>query len=58
MMLKDKSGDYGSSAVPKLNIFTSGSTPPPAGGAAKFCVGCGTQLEPSAAACKSCGKPA
>jgi hypothetical protein len=68
MMLKDKSGDYGVATMPKINvnvIKADGSTTqiggaaqtPPAGGASKFCVGCGTQLDAGADACKSCGKP-
>ncbi len=65
MMLRDKSGDYGQSDVPKLNLNVikadgtttqiGGSTPPAAGG--KFCVGCGKPLDDGAAFCKSCGKP-
>jgi hypothetical protein len=57
MMLRDKSGDYGESTVPKINVVGAKQAPP-AGGAPKFCVGCGTQLDPGAAACKNCGKPA
>ncbi len=65
MMLRDKSGDYGQSDVPKLNLNiikadgtttqVGGTTPPAASG--KFCVGCGKSLEDGAAFCKSCGKP-
>jgi hypothetical protein len=57
MMLRDKSGDYGDAAVPKINIVGAGGQTPPAGGASKFCVGCGTPVDPGAAACKSCGRP-
>jgi hypothetical protein len=62
MMLKDKSGDYGMS--PDLDInklksaVQSGSTtqaPPQAG--SKFCVGCGSPLDPGATECKNCGRP-
>lgn len=65
MMLRDKSGDYGQSDVPKLNLNVikadgtttkvGGGTSPAAGG--KFCVGCGKGLEDGAAFCKNCGRP-
>jgi hypothetical protein len=67
MMLKDKSGDFGQSKVPKINLNVIkadgtttqvGGATPPAGGAPKFCVGCGAPLDAGAAACKSCGKQA
>jgi hypothetical protein len=66
MMLRDKSGDYGQSEMPKLNVNVikadgtttqvGGTTPPAAGG--KFCVGCGKPLDEGAAFCKNCGKQA
>ena len=57
MMLKDKSGDYGESTVPKINVVGAGGQTPQAGGGFKFCVGCGTQLDADSAACKNCGRP-
>lgn len=68
MMLKDKSGEYGESKMPK--ITTNAGAPagyqqppvgyqppaaPPAGG--KFCSNCGAGLAPEDAACRACGKP-
>jgi hypothetical protein len=56
MMLRDKSGDYGESKLPAMNVIKADGTTKQVGGG-KFCEGCGKQLDAGAAFCKSCGKP-
>jgi hypothetical protein len=55
LMWRDKTGDYGSSTLPKIPVTTKSSAPGPGAGA--FCVGCGAPLAPGATQCGNCGKP-
>ena len=64
MMLKDKSGDYGQSPMPDIQVLKQDAQAQQGGQAqqgdqaspAKFCTDCGSPIQAGDTECKNCGK--